>query len=102
MERSTEKEGMRFFIYDKARKALLGVEKTSLHLHDVMERRDMERWVMDHPELCGEDLLIITNEYDKFDKTRERLDLLALDRDGKIVVIELKRERAGRAPICRR
>ena len=36
--------------------------------------------------------LIVTSEYDRFDKTKERLDLLVLDKDGKLIVIELKRE----------
>lgn len=96
MDATTDKESMTFFIYDKAEKALSAVEKTQLHLHDVMERRDMEPWVTKHPGICGEDLLIITTEYDRFDKTKERLDLLALDREGKVVVIELKRGESGK------
>ncbi|MFH0849090.1 MAG: DUF4268 domain-containing protein, partial [archaeon] len=64
---------------------------------EIMERKDLEKWVMEHPQILGEDLLIITNEYDKFDKTKERLDLLALDRDGKLVVVELKRETSGKS-----
>jgi RecB family endonuclease NucS len=44
---------------------------------------------MGSPQILEEDLLIVTNEYNKFDKTRERLDLLALNRDGKLVIIEL-------------
>jgi hypothetical protein len=53
--------------------------------------------VIERPQILGEDLLIVTNEYDQFDKTRERLDLLALDRDGKLVVVELKREESGKS-----
>jgi len=40
-----------------------------------MERRDLEKWVMDYPEVLGENLLVVTTEYDGFDKTSERLDL---------------------------
>lgn len=36
-------------------------------------------------------MLLVSNEYDRFDKTRERLDLLALDKNGKLVIVELKR-----------
>ncbi len=32
---------------------------------------------------------IISTEYDRFDKTNERLDLLAIDKDGNLVVTEL-------------
>lgn len=38
----------------------------------------------------GEELLIIQKEFDGFDDTRERLDLLALDKDGNLVIIENK------------
>ena len=41
-------------------------------------------------------LLIIQKEFDGFDGTRERLDLLALDRNGQLVVIENKLDDSGR------
>lgn len=45
----------------------------------------------------GEDgLLIIQKEFDGFDGTRERLDLLALDRAGQLVIIENKLDDSGR------
>ena len=48
------------------------------------------------PNALGEELLIIQKEFDGFDDTRERLDLLALDKDGKLVVIENKLDDSGR------
>lgn len=50
---------------------------------------------MDTPQVLGEDLLVITNQFAGFDKTRERSDTLALDRAGKLVVVELKRDSSG-------
>jgi len=41
-------------------------------------------------------LLILTSEYDQFDKTNERLNLLAIDKNGDLVVIELKRDDGGK------
>jgi RecB family endonuclease NucS len=40
------------------------------------------------PEALGEELLIIQKEFDGFDNTCERLDLLAIDKDGNLVIIE--------------
>ena len=59
------------------------------------ERRDIQEWVAANPGILGEDLLIIGKEFSGFDRTDERLDLLAVDTDGKLVVIELKRDDTG-------
>ena len=59
------------------------------------ERRDIQEWVVANPEILGDDLLIITKEFSDFDQTSERLDLLAIDHDGKLVIIELKRDHSG-------
>ena len=59
------------------------------------ERRDIQEWVAANPSILGEDLLIIGKEFSGFDRTNERLDLLAVDADGTLVVIELKRDHSG-------
>ena len=59
------------------------------------ERRDIQEWVADNPSILGEDLLIIGKEFSGFDRTNERLDLLAVDTDGKLVIIEMKRDDTG-------
>ena len=59
------------------------------------ERRDIQEWIALNPTILGDDLLIIAKEYDKFDWTNERLDLLAVDRLGNLVIIELKRDDTG-------
>jgi hypothetical protein len=58
----------------------------------VKERQHLESWIVRHPKLLGTDLLVITTEYDKFDKSDKRVDIVALAEDKKLVVIELKRD----------
>lgn len=60
------------------------------------EREHLQQWIVGQPDLLGEDLLIIQEEFDGFSDTRERLDLLALDKDGNVVVIENKLDDTGR------
>lgn len=61
----------------------------------LKEQRDIQEWVADNPSILDEDLLIIGKEFSGFDRVNERLDLLAVDKDGKLVVIELKRDDTG-------
>ena len=61
----------------------------------LRERRDIQEWIAANPSILGEDLLIVGKEFSRFDLTNERLDLLAVDLDGKLVVIELKRDDTG-------
>ncbi len=59
------------------------------------ETKHLERWVVDHPEVLGEDLKIVTTQYNSWQSTldaaSERPDILALSTSGELVVIELKR-----------
>lgn len=59
------------------------------------ERQDIQEWVANNPNILGENLLVIGKEFSGFDRTNERLDLLAIDADGTLVVIELKRDHSG-------
>lgn len=84
------------FTYDKANKKVLRHQTTDFKTHKIVERKDLEKWIEEVPEILGEELLVITTEYDKFDKTDERLDLLALDKEGNLIVVELKRDDSGK------
>ena len=61
----------------------------------LQERRDIQEWIAANPGILGDDLLIVGKEFSGFDRTSERLDLLAVDFDGKLVIIELKRDDSG-------
>jgi hypothetical protein len=61
----------------------------------ILEVQHLERWISSTPDVLGEPLLIITNEFAGFDRTRERSDILALDSRGSLVVVELKRDESG-------
>lgn len=62
----------------------------------MRERAHLQEWLANQPDALGEELLIIQKEFDGFNETRERLDLLALDKDGNLVVIENKLDDSGR------
>lgn len=60
------------------------------------ERKNLQEWIAKNPSCLGEELLIIQKEFAGFDETKERLDLLALDKSGNIVVIENKLDSTGK------
>lgn len=61
------------------------------------ERRDLQEWVLAHPEVLGDDVLVVTSEFDRWatqdgSKAKDRLDVLGLAISGRLVVVELKRD----------
>ena len=61
----------------------------------IVEVQHLQEWIRKYPQMLGEELLIIQKEFRGFAGTNERLDLLALDKDGYLVVIENKRDDSG-------
>jgi alkylated DNA nucleotide flippase Atl1 len=65
----------------------------------LKERSDLQEWVLAHPEILGAGVLVVTFEFDRWlagtgAKPLDRLDVLGLDTDGRLVVVELKRDKA--------
>jgi hypothetical protein len=61
----------------------------------MYERVDLQRLLLNDISALGEDLLVIAEEFSQWEDARRRIDLLAIDQTGRLVVIELKRAEAG-------
>jgi len=85
------------FSIDPETKTATSVAAATFSGLSLRERYDIQEWVLKTPSLLGEDLLVVSTEFAGFDRTAERLDVLAVDRNGKLVVIELKRTAIGTA-----
>jgi len=73
------------------------VGATTLPELGLMEREHLQAWVLSHPELLGAGATVVTSEYDKWQAASgalvaDRLDVLALGTDGRLIVVELKRD----------
>lgn len=62
---------------------------------EMYERADLQRLLRDEVSALGEDLLVVAEEFGNWEDARRRIDLLALDKSGRLVVIELKRTDVG-------
>jgi hypothetical protein len=75
------------------------VEPTLMETLGWQERRDLQPWVRDNPDLIEPGLLFVAEEFADWEavagRISDRLDLLFLDEEGHLVVVELKR---GQAP----
>ncbi len=80
----------------KAENSIQKLEQRTFSSLGFREREHLQEWIAKQPDVFGEDLLIIQKEFDRFDDTSERLDLLALDKQGCLVVIENKLDDSGR------
>ncbi|SNB59178.1 protein of unknown function [Marinobacter sp. es.042] len=72
------------------------LEKKSFSGLGFREREHLQEWIAKQPDVLGEDLLIIQKEFSGFSDTQERLDLLAVDKQGALVIIENKLDDTGR------
>lgn len=88
------------FIIDKDSNRIEKIKKMSFAELGFGERNNLQEWIANNPSSLGDSeeskLLIIQKEFDGFGDTRERLDLLALDRQGNLVIIENKLDDTGR------
>ncbi len=84
------------YLIDKNKKKLEEIDTTTFRDLGISERYDLQEWLAKKPNIFGEDLLIIQKEFDGFEDTNERLDLLALDKQGNLVIIENKLDDSGR------
>jgi hypothetical protein len=50
----------------------------------------LESWLINQPELSGEPLLVLGSQLAEFAEDKDRLDVLAVDESGELVLVELK------------
>lgn len=82
-------------LYRIAADALEPVDTTTFGTEQIRERADLQRWLRQRIDIFGDDLLVVAEEYALFQDSRRRIDLLAVDHTGTLVVIELKRTEDG-------
>lgn len=85
---------------DQSTNSLHSLQKVSFSSLGFTERNHLQEWIAKNPQSLtresDDELLIIQKEFAGFDDTKERLDLLAIDKKGNLVIIENKLDDSGR------
>lgn len=84
------------FKVDQSANRICKLDQKSFSDLNLGERTHLQEWLAGMPDALGEELLIIQKEFAGFADTGERLDLLALDKHGQLVIIENKLDDTGR------
>jgi hypothetical protein len=84
------------FLIDKEKNEAISINKKTFQELEFKERKHLQEWICKNTDMLDERLLIIQKEFSGFDDTKERLDLLAVDENGNLVIIENKLDDSGR------
>ncbi len=71
------------------------VERTQFFYEGILERKHIQNALKKQISVIADDILIISEEFSEWSDSNRRIDLLGIDKNGNIVVIELKRTETG-------
>jgi hypothetical protein len=78
-------------LFEMSTDAISGIERVHFAGLGLLERGDLQRLLRDHVDVISPNTLVISEEFSSWDRSDRRIDLLGIDREGRFVVIELKR-----------
>lgn len=82
-------------LFNLSKENLSAITPTTFAALGYQERADLQRLLRDQIDVIVPDGLVISEEFGDWDESNRRIDLLVLDRDAKLVVVELKRTEDG-------
>lgn len=74
---------------------LEAVRTTSFVEEKLLERKDLQRLLRADISPIGGDLMVIAEEFGDWEESNRRIDLLCLDKQARLVVVEIKRTEDG-------
>lgn len=82
-------------LYELDERRLTSVPTTTYAGLGLLERKDLQQFLRADISVIAEDVLVVAEEFGEWEDARRRIDLLGVDRSGRLVVIELKRTEDG-------
>lgn len=82
-------------LYELSKDSIAEIPTATYASLGLREREDVQRVLREHIDVVSPDTLILAEEFGEWNDSRRRIDLLGVDREGCLVVIELKRSDDG-------
>lgn len=82
-------------IYSFENNSLNKVEATTFNSEGILERQHLQAAIKQKIEVIAPNCIVISEEFSEWSGSQRRIDLLAIDKEGNLVVIELKRTETG-------
>jgi hypothetical protein len=82
-------------LFELADASINEIERTTFEELRIHERYDLQRLLRRSIHVIDQNIYVIEEEFGDWEDARRRIDLLCLDRDKKLVVVELKRTDDG-------
>jgi hypothetical protein len=82
-------------IYSFNGNVLQKVETTTFNTEGILERQHLQAAIKHQIDVIVPNCLVISEEFSEWSGSQRRIDLLAVDKEGNLVVIELKRTETG-------
>ena len=82
-------------IYSFDNNSLQKVETTTFNSEGILERQHLQAAIKQQIEVIAPNCIVISEEFSEWSGSQRRIDLLAIDKEGNLVVIELKRTETG-------
>jgi len=82
-------------LYRVTKDRLEPVKQTSFIEERLLERKDLQRLLKADISVIGDDMMVIAEEFGDWEESNRRIDLLCLDKQARLVVVEIKRTDDG-------
>jgi hypothetical protein len=82
-------------LYRVSTDKLEAVKQTTFVEEKLLERKDLQRLLKADITVIGDDLMVISEEFGEWEESNRRIDLLCLDKQSRLVVVEIKRSEDG-------
>ena len=67
------------------------IDNVSFQSVELLERQHIQKFLCNDISVISDDLFVLCEEFHAWKESDRRIDILCVDRDGKLVVMELKR-----------